>query len=61
MNARTTATGLRRGTPWRAKCAAGASLMMVLSLATLVTERDAVIRQHEVGQRFDLLQAADLL
>jgi len=37
MNARTTATGLRRGTPWRAKCAAGASLMMVLSLATMVT------------------------
>jgi len=37
MNARTTAVGLRRATPWRAKCAAGASLMMVLSLATLVS------------------------
>jgi hypothetical protein len=36
MNARTAAPSLR-STPWRAKCAAGASLMMVLSLATLVS------------------------
>jgi hypothetical protein len=37
MNTRTTADGRRRSAPWRAKCAAGASLVMVLSLATLVS------------------------
>lgn len=37
MNTRTTTEGQRRSAPWRTKCAAGASLMMVLSLATLVS------------------------
>jgi len=37
MNTRATAVGRPRSAPWRAKCAAGASLMMVLSMATLVS------------------------
>jgi len=37
MNTRTTADGRLRSTPWRAKCAAGVSLMIALSLATLVS------------------------
>jgi hypothetical protein len=37
MNTHSTAGGLLRSAPWRAKCAAGASLMIVLSLATLVS------------------------
>ena len=37
MNTRTGAEGLRRSASWRTKCAAGASLMMVLSVATVVS------------------------
>ena len=35
MNGRTTGEGRRRSMPWRTKCAAGASLVVVLSLATV--------------------------
>ena len=37
MIARRTTQSHRHTTPWRAKCAAGASLVMVLSLATLAS------------------------
>lgn len=37
MTARTNTFGFRRSSSWRARCAAGASLAMVLSLATLAT------------------------
>jgi hypothetical protein len=37
MNARTDTLGLRRSSSWRTRCAAGASLAVVLSLATLAS------------------------
>lgn len=37
MHARTTIGRLQRATSWRTRCAAGASLVVVLSLATLVS------------------------
>ncbi len=41
MNARTDTLGLRRSSSWRTRCAAGASLAVVLSLATLASSATA--------------------
>jgi len=58
MNARTTAVGLRRATPWRAKCAARRIIDDGALTGHTGLERDTVVRQYapDVRERLGLLQ-----
>lgn len=46
MHARTTIRGPQRATSWRTRCAAGASLAVVLSLATLASSTPSFASSH---------------